>query len=689
MDFVMRVDWAIAFVIVVLFALIGFFYAVYRRISVLTMGEKEVRWDHLGQRIYNFLLYVFAQRKLLNEPYGIAHFFIFWGFIFIVLGELPLLLEGLFPGFAFPFLGTNPYFILIKDVMAAIVVVCLIIGAIRRWVLKPPRLYRTWEAATVLLLIFGVIVTDWFIGGAKIALEPLELTSATRLAPVYNVMAGWFQNLSASTLVGIQNTFWWIHVLILFGFLVYIPNSKHMHLLAAPFNAFFASLQPQGNQIRPMDLESEEITEFGVGRIESFTWKQLLDSLACGECGRCMDNCPANISGKPLNPKQLLSRQLKEHLLEKGDVMREKGLRSTGEEAAEKLEKITERDPKAAEILQKSLIGEVVTEDEIWSCTTCYSCQEQCPVLNEHVAKIVDMRRYMVLTESSFPPELQLAFRNTEKNYNPWGVGWANRADWMQDLDVKLISEDSNVEYLYWVGCAGSFDDRAKRVTTALVKILKAAGVSFAVPGVEEKCCGDFIRRAGNEYLYQSLVGENIEALNGYGVKKIVTACPHCLNALKNEYPAFGGQYEVLHHTQLIYQLVKSGQLAFQKDVQPEKQTLVYHDSCYLGRYQQEYTAPRALLRLIPGIQLVEMDRNRSRSFCCGAGGGRMWMEEHLGEKINNLRTDQALAKNPQIIGANCPFCITMLEDGVKARVDSEKAVKVLDPSELLAKLLL
>ncbi|MCL6449173.1 MAG: (Fe-S)-binding protein [Armatimonadetes bacterium] len=408
--------------------------------------------------------------------------------------------------------------------------------------------------------------------------------------------------------------------------------------------------------------------------------------MACGECGRCMDNCPAYLSGKPLNPKQLISRQLKEHLLEKGAVMLSKGLRSTGEDSYQKLEEIIQADPASGEVLQKSLIGEVVSEEEIWACTTCFSCQEQCPVLNEHVNKIIDLRRYLVMTEGSFPAELQLAFRNVEKNYNPWGIGWTNRSDWVKELDVKLLSEVNEVEYLYWVGCAGSFDDRARKVATAVVKILNSAGVSFAILGADEKCCGDFIRRAGNEYLYQSLAEANVEALNGYGVKKIVTACPHCLNTLKNEYPAFGGKYEVYHHTQLIYELIKKGRLVLNYDVPLPEQTVVYHDSCYLGRYQQEFLAPRMLFQLVPGVRLVEIERNRNRSFCCGAGGGRMWMEEHLGEKINNLRTAQALAKNPHVIGANCPFCITMLEDGVKAGISPD--VKVLDPAELLVQML-
>lgn len=476
---------------------------------------------------------------------------------------------------------------------------------------------------------------------------------------------------------------------IVFGFLVYIPNSKHMHLLAVHPNTYFSSLKPIGAQIEKIDLEDEDLTELGVARIESFTWKQLLDSFACGECGRCMANCPANISGKPLNPKHFISHQLKDHLLEKGAVLKAKGLTSTGDENAEALAEIAENDPQAAEILQKSLIGDIVTEEEIWSCTTCMSCQVQCPVANEHVNKIVNMRQSLVMMDSNFPQELQTSFRNVENNANPWGIGYTERANWAADLDIKLMSESENVDYLFWVGCAGSFDSRAQKVTVAVSKILKAAGVNFAILGTEEKCCGDFVRRSGNEYLFQTAAIENVEILNNYNVKKIITTCPHCLNTLKNEYPEFGGNYEVIHHTKFIEQLIKDGKLALNKNADIEPQRIVYHDSCYLGRYQQEFDAPRALFNMVPGVQLVEMDRHHNKSFCCGAGGGRMWMEEQNDQRVNNLRVEQALDKNAEAIGANCPFCITMMEDGIKDKVDTDKqTVRVFDPAELIAKMI-
>lgn len=686
----MRLEWLIVFLIMLVIAAVAFSYALYKKVKILSLSTKEERYDHPGTRFKNFVVQVLLQKKMLQEPYGVVHFIIFWGFILIVLGEFPLIFEGLFPAYAFPFLGTNPYFYLIKDVFTALVVIGLIGGAYRRWVLKPARLSRTPEAAIIVLLVIGVIVTEWISSGAKVALEAnmLEPNNAYSLAIMYQAFASLFHNFSNDTLIAIADSFWWIHMVVVLGFLVYIPNSKHMHLLAVHPNVYLSSLKPIGGQMNPMDLEDEDLAEYGVARIESFTWKQLLDSFACGECGRCMSNCPANLSGKTLNPKHLLSHQLKDHLLEKGKIMNLLGLKSTGEENEEEIEKLAESDPEAYAILKKKLIGDIVTEDEIWACTTCMSCQVQCPVSNEHVNKIIDMRRSLVMMDSKIAPELALTFRNVEKNSNPWGISFTERENWAAKLDVKLMSEDPNVEYLFYVGCSGSFEFRAQKITVAVTKILKAAGVSFAILGNEEKCCGDFVRRAGNEYSFQEMAAENVELLNSYKVKKIITTCPHCLNTLRNEYPEFGGNYEVIHHTQFIEELIKDGKLVLNKTGNAEPQEIVYHDSCYLGRYQQEYTAPRALFNMVPGVNLVEMERHHDKSFCCGAGGGRMWLEEHADQRVNNQRVAQAVDKNAKVIGANCPFCITMLEDGVKDTTDPEQNIRVVDPAELIAKMI-
>jgi len=676
------------FLIITILTVLLFAQAVNKKFGFVQLGAKENRSDHPLKRFGNFCVNVLGQRKLLQSPVGIIHFFIFWGFIFIALGEIPLIIERIFPDVIVPILGTSPYFYLLKDILSSLVFIGLIISIIRRWIVKPAHLYRSAEAAIVVILIYGVIITEWLTSGARLAL--MGTYHAYSLDPIYNLVAVIFAGSSAETLTTAIGFFWWIHVFILYSFAVYVPNSKHLHILATPFNSYYASLKPMGGQIQPMNLADENLTEYGVGRVENFTWKQLFDSFACGECGRCMSNCPANISGKPLNPKHLLSHTIKEHLLEKGAVMKKLGIKFTGEENAEQLKQFTSGYSETAQVLNKKLIGDVVSREEIWSCTTCMACQTVCPVSNEHVNKIIDMRRYEVMNENNYAPELQLAFKNVEAKYNPWGVSWSERASWAKDFNVKIMKEvkDEEVEYLYWVGCAGSFDSRARKVSAAVTKILQAAGINFAILGREEKCCGDFIRRAGNEYLYGLMVTENVNVLNNYKVKKIITACPHCLNTLKNDYPAFGGNFEVIHHTQFINDLIKTGKLTLNKDVELTPQRIVYHDSCYLGRYQQEFEAPRALYKMIPGVELVEMDRNHNKSFCCGAGGGRMWLEENIGERINHLRVDQALAKDPQAIGANCPYCITMLEDGVKDKTDSQHAVQVVDPAELIVKMI-
>jgi Fe-S oxidoreductase len=444
------------------------------------------------------------------------------------------------------------------------------------------------------------------------------------------------------------------------GFLVYIPFSKHLHILGAIPNVFFRRFRPVG-ELTKMNLEDENAESFGVGKVEEFTWKQLLDLYACTECGRCSENCPANLTGKPLSPKETI-HHLKKHLEAKGKLM----LAAQATPGAE---------------LERALIGEVCFHDEIWSCTTCGNCMEHCPVFIEHIDKYVDMRRYLVLTESKFPPEVQTVFRNWETNSNPWGMGFATRGDWAGGLEVKTLAEDPNVEYLFYVGCSGSFDDRGKKIAAATVKLLNRAGVSFGILGVEERCCGETARRIGNEYLFQTMATELAGIINGYGVKKIITTCPHGYNCLKNEYPQFGGVWEVHHHSEFLAGLLREGRL---KPMRVLDRRLVFHDSCYLGRYNGLYEEPRALLRSIPGLQRFDMDRSRAKSFCCGAGGGRMWMEEKLGHmKINDARTEQALSLDPELIAVCCPFCTTMFEDGIKAR-DMQEKVKVYDVAELL-----
>ncbi len=645
-------------------ALAVFGYALRKRIRHLMLGRRENRLGNIGARVMGFLVLVLGQKKLLKEGFGIVHLVIFWGFMVISLGTLQFVGEGLKEGFSVPLLGDSPYFYLVKDIFSLMVLAAVAAAAFRRYVIRPARLEAGIDAAVVLVMIVGLIVTELVAGGLAQAVNP---EPARSMAPAYNLVAGLAASAGAGwpALALQQKIWWWIHVTLLLGFMVYIPYSKHMHLLAAPLNVFFRDLKPPGGQIKQVDLEDENAEEFGVSRIESFTRKQLLDLYACARCGRCQDNCPAHLSGKPLSPK-LLMHKLKDHLAEMGDVPTRLG--GGDADGAEK----------------RKLIGRVISEDEIWSCTTCFSCQEQCPVANEHINKIIDMRRSMVMDLGEFPQEAILACKNIEKNYNPWGMGWFTRGDWSIGGGITMAGVDQPAaEYLYWVGCAGSYDDRSRKITQSMVKIMREVGISFSILGSEEKCCGDSARRLGNEYLFQTLAAENVGVLNELGVSKIVTHCPHCLNAIKNEYPAFGGNFEVIHHTQLVAGLVAQGKLRFREDM--EDLRVAYHDSCYLGRYNGEYDAPRKILRAMPGVALVEAGRNRSRSFCCGAGGGRMWMEEHTGRRINQMRVDQLLEGDPQAVGVNCPFCLTMVEDGIRAK-NLPDTVYAFDVAEVVAR---
>ena len=645
---------------------------------ILRIGKEDDRFDNIGARILFALKRILLQLCVLKDVNakdlaGLGHAMIFYGFLCFSFSYLFMFGRGFIPGLSYHILGGTfaTYFPLLLDIVALMVITGVIWGLLRRYVVKPPRLEPTPEAGIILGIIGSLMVFHFLMEGFEIN---TEAHGAASMAFVGAALAGLFNNMGIerTTQEALFIASWWIHCLLVLGFMVLIPYSKHLHLILAPFNIFFKSMEPRG-ALRPI-LDMEEAETFGVSNIEEFTWKQLLDLYTCAECGRCEVNCPAHLSEKPLSPRHLI-HDLKVHLLEKGPQLI--GGNNGGGSGAN-----AQAEAEAAESGYDgpALIGDVVSEDKIWSCVTCGSCMEQCPVCNEHVDKIVDMRRYMVLMESNFPPEVQAVFRNMENNSNPWGIGWATRADWAKDMGVKILSEDSNVDVLYWVGCAGSFDDRNKKISTSLVNIFNKAGVNFGILGAEEKCCGDSARRIGNEYLYQMLATETIEILKGYNVKKIVTQCPHCYNTLKNEYPQFGGDFEVVHSTEFILDLIEKGKLKLTK---PINKTVSYHDSCYLGRYNTVYNPPRKVLEAIPGINLVEMDRNMTKSICCGAGGGRMWMEEHLGKRINEMRLQDALDINPNLISTACPYCLTMFEDAIKEK-DMQEALTGKDIIELV-----
>jgi len=660
-------------------ALAIFAYGVYRRWQMWkALGKSEIRWDSIGQRIKLLLKDGLLQVKTWRDPYpGIMHGLIFFGFFVLLFGAI--FDAGEFhitePLFNWSFLRGNFYlgFSFLMEVFGLCVLVGILLALFRRYVLKPERLgYKgkpdnTADDAIALLLIAGIIITGFVI-------EALRIYITNPSWEVWS-FAGWtlshaFTGMDYNTAKILHKISWWTHTFIALGFIAYIPYSRLLHIITTSANHFLASLKPTGYQEPIRDFETAE--SFGVGKLEDFTWKQIFDADACTRCGRCQDGCPAYLSGKPLSPKKVV-QDIKTFWLEKAPAaIKAKAAAKAAQGQA----------PEGEAPAEKALVGEVIDLHELWACTNCMYCMEHCSSSIEHVPKIINMRQYKVLTEADFAPELQLTYRNMENNSNPWGIGSHLRGDWAKELGVKTLAEDPNVEYLFYVGCSGSFDDRGKKISIAFAKILQAAGVSFGILGNEEGCCGDSAMRGGNEYLFQSLAQANIALMNGYGVKKIITACPHGYNALKKDYPNFDGKYEVYHHTEIIANLLAQGKITLKN---PVSGVFTYHDSCFLGRYNEIYKQPRQILTAIPGMKLVEMDRNLNKSFCCGAGGARMWMEEDIGDRINNMRTDQAIAVKADTIAVACPFCLTMLSDGIKDKQMSEKMVS-LDIAEIVLK---
>ncbi|MFZ4437160.1 MAG: heterodisulfide reductase-related iron-sulfur binding cluster [Syntrophales bacterium] len=660
-------------------ALAIFAYGVYRRWQLwVAIGKPEQRMDHLRERVQSLFVNGLLQWKTFQEPYpGIMHGLIFFGFFVLIFGAAFDATEfHIAEPLGWAFLRGTVYivFSFLMDLFGVAVLLGVLLAIYRRYIQKPDRLgYQgkpdnTTDDAVALLLILGIIVTGFIIEALRIRVTcpPWEVWS----------FGGWYLA-KAFACVDIETTkvlhklTWWTHTFLGLGFIAYIPYSRLIHIITTPANHFMASLQPVG-AIEPIrDFETAE--SFGVGKLEEFTSKQIFDADACTRCGRCQDGCPAYLSGKPLSPKKL-TQDLKNYWLEKAPAaVAAKKAAESGSAAAEGA---------AAPPEEKTLVGGTIDLHELWACTNCLYCQENCSASIEHVPKIIQMRQYKVLTEADFAPELQLTFRNIENNSNPWGIGSHLRADWAKDLEIPTLAEDPNVEYLFYVGCSGSFDDRGKKVSTAFAKILKAAGVSFGILGTEEGCCGDSAMRGGNEYLYQTLAQANIEVMKGYNVKKIIATCPHGYNALKKDYPHFGGEFEVLHHTEIIADLIAKGKITLKK---PVEGLFTYHDSCFLGRYNDIYDQPRNILKAVPGLKLTEMERNFEKSFCCGAGGARMWMEEDIGDRINNMRTDQAIAAGADRIAVGCPFCLTMLVDGIKDR-KKEEAMAALDIAEIVWK---
>jgi len=635
-----------------------------RLYSYLRIGKDENRFEKIGARIKNVLVIAFGQSKLLREPLaGTIHFFIFWGFVLFLFAVVESIIQGFYSPFSLEFLG--PVFSLIsftQDAFGLLVIAAVLTSFVRRYVIKIKRLevdkHGKIDAAIILSLILFVVLSMFGQNISHIAKNNFIL-SDYEIRPISIFLANVLYSSTGSAELFFE-IFWWLHIVFIFGFLNFLPFSKHLHVLTSVPNVYFSKLEPDRFTPKKLDLEDENIETYGVSDVEQFTWKQLLDGYTCTECGRCAAACPAANTGKLLSPRKIIV-DIRRRLEDKAPLL---------------LNKTEEH-----ETLTKTLVHDYISDEELWACTTCNACVQECPVMIEHVDSIIDLRRNLVLTESVFPDELNVVFKNLETNFSPWAFSPQDRAAWAEGMDIKTMAEDRGGEVLFWVGCAGSYDSRYQKVTKAFAELMKKGGVDFRILGTEEKCNGDTARRLGNEYLAQMMITENVETFKKYNIKKVVTACPHCYNALKNDYRQFDCELEVMHHTEMIDELLQSKKIQLKQSKDTQKVT--YHDSCYLGRYNQIYEAPREALEKAGGIELVEMERSRDRGFCCGAGGGRMFLEENEGTRINENRTKEALSTDASIIASACPFCMTMLTDGVKS-FDKSDEVEVKDIAEII-----
>ncbi|MEZ2737777.1 (Fe-S)-binding protein, partial [Aneurinibacillus aneurinilyticus] len=638
------------------YAVYLFAHLVYSRVTYIKLGRAADLKEDATRTLNAFWVNVFGQKKVMKDSKsGVMHIVLFYGFLLVQFGAIDLIWKGLKPGSHLPFGAAYPYFLLFQEVVVVAILLAIFYAWYRRNVEKLKRLKRGWKANLVVWLISILMISTLLSEGLEIIWLHADTVGFHSTQPIASSIALVLAGMGSAAAGVLFYVFWWVHLLTLLFFLVYIPQGKHAHLLFAPYNWLMKDKTRPPGKLSTLDfekLEEEGAEEFGVGRIEHFTQNQLIDLYACVECGRCTSMCPAAGTGKTLSPMDLIVK-MRDHLTEKGAAITGRTpwmpsalfKESTGNtlavqaraagagQAAEEMAAATEGSSALKIEYDTQLIGDVITEEELWACTTCRNCEDQCPVANEHVGHIIDMRRYLVMTEGRMPSDAQRALSNIERQSNPWGINRKDRIKWregMEDL-VPTVKEADEFDYLFFVGSMGSFDNRSIKLTQSFVRVMNKAGIKFAILGNEEKNSGDTARRLGNEMLFQELAMENISNFQKYNVKKIVTMDPHAYNTFKHEYPEFGLEdVAVYHHTDLLVQWLREGRI---QPVNEVKERVTYHDSCYLGRYNDSYDAPREILSAIPGVEIVEMERSGCDSMCCGAGGGMMWQEEHQGTR--------------------------------------------------------
>lgn len=635
--------------------LLIFAYGLYRRYRLWRLGRPEERFDAVRERLKGLFVHGFGQARLLRSRYaGIFHALFFSGFVILFIGTVVVLIHE---DLGLRIMQGNFYLYfqsLTLDLFGLLAIFGILMAAYRRVVVKPSRLNTTWQDAVILGSILLILLGGFMVEGLRIIVTQ---DPWAQWSPVGLVIGSAFGVLlPASTLAPLHGFLWWFHLILVFALIAWLPYSKLFHIFTSTANIYFRSLEPKGAMLKPVDMGA---ATFGANSIDQFTWKDLLDLDACTECGRCQDACPAFATDKPLSPKSIIL-DLRNHL-HAHDTRPKDGRESQGAE-------------------HSSLIGNVVKQETLWSCTTCMACMEECPVYIEQVPKIIDMRRHLVMEEGRLPGSMEQALRNLEARGHPYAGLSGSRLEWCDGLNLRVLCEGDQADTLYWVGCSTALNARNQKIARALARLLQRAGVDFAILGEKEYCSGDPARRVGNEYLFEMLARRNIEILKSHNVKRILTTCPHCFNTLKNEYPRLGGTFEVVHHSQILAELMREGRLKASNETDAK---VTYHDPCYLGRYNEIYDEPRKVITSVFTSGITEMDQHRERSFCCGAGGGLMWAEETSTKRINNERARHAIKTRAEILSVACPFCMTMMEDGIKT-LKADREVKVLDIAELL-----